>query len=345
MLAILNESDIDSRALIPPLFEKANLLKKDLWPDEGQLRAFFSNLTGQSDLFDVASEEALIATANFEPGASTLKTAEPEALEHVPTAISYGWVQDKIAVVSKPIDCPVFPYATSHHNHSTRLEACRELSIDLISNLNQRAWQVRVDYRAQLDFYLKWLPTTDKNGNILLADGAARTIRHMFSAECEVLPVSFAASLRTFLENHIALRAFYPDVEDYYRSVRSGHIEAPLPLDAVIDVIGVIEAHTPALFDQSVSDAVKDATQFQPKVAESEGAATKGAISPPMDPLGELDHTKSHDFQTAGWVNNLWKIFKEGPKIHASLDAWNKTYHALTGPVAAILNWLRAFIG
>ncbi|WP_156667159.1 hypothetical protein [Rhizobium bangladeshense] len=344
MLAILNESDTDSRALIPPLFEKANLLKKELWPDEGRLRAFFSNLTGQSDLFDLVSGEALIATANPEASASTPKAAELEALEHVPTAIAYGWVQDKIAVVSKPADWPVFPYATSRHNHGARLEACRELSLDLTSKLNQQAWQVRVDYRAQLEFYLKWLPTADEQGNILLADGAVRTIRHMFSAEREALPLAFAASLRTFLENHMALRAFYPEVEEFYRSVRSGHVEAPLPLDAVSDVIEVIEAHTPALFDQSVSDAVKDATQAEPQIVEFEGEATKGVISPPTDPLGELDHAKAHDFQTAGWVNNLWKIVRAGPTVHASLDAWNKTYHALIAPVGVILKWLREFI-
>ncbi|QCL98311.1 hypothetical protein [Agrobacterium tumefaciens] len=344
MLAILNESDTDSRVLIPPLFEKANLLKRELWPDEGQLRAFFSNLTGQSDLFDVVSSQTLTATADPEPNASTQKAAEPEALEHVPTAIAYGWVKDKIAVVSKPADWPVFPYATSHHNHGARLEACRELSLDLISKLNRQAWQVRVDYLEQLEFYLKWLPTADKHGNILLADGAARAIRHMFSAEREALPLAFAASLRTFLENHIALRAFYPEIEEYYRSVRSGHVEAPLPLDAVSDVIGVIEEQTPALFDHSVSDAVKDATLAEPQVVEIEGEATKSVISPPIDPLGELDLTKAHDFQTAGWVNNLWKIFIAGPTAHASLEAWNKTYHALVTPVTAILKWLREFI-
>lgn len=343
MLAILNESDSDSRNLIPPLFNKINLLEKELWPSAEHLRTVFSNLTGQGDLFEAASVDASPSSSadrssSFEPA------HEIDAIDHVPTPIAYGWVANKIAVVENSANRPIFPFATSRRNHAPRLEACRVKSQDLILKLKEQVWQVRNDYKSELESYIRWLPTEDDPGNILLADGAARIIRYMFFAEREILPFAFAASLKILLEQHIALRAFYPEVEDFYRSVRSGHIDSPLPIDAVYDIIGVIDAQTPAIFDEGVSDAIKEASSPELLIAKVENDATDGHIAPPIDPLGELDPSKAHDFQTAGWVNNLWKIFNAGAAVYASVEPWIKTYQALIAPVTAVLKWLRDFL-
>jgi hypothetical protein len=343
MLAILNESDSGSRSLVPPLFNKENLLKRDQWPGEEQLRAFFSHLTGQRDLFDAAAN-GIRRSGGDHSSPSFADISAIEAIENVPTAISYELRENKIAVVRDTASRPILPYATSERTHALRLEACKVMCQDLILRLKSQTWQVRTDYKSELENYIRWLPGEDDAGNLLLADGAARTIRHIFFDEREYLPTPFSAALKTFLEQHIALRAFYPEVEEFYRSVRSGRIDAPLPLDAVKDVMGVIDAQTPAIFDESVSKTVREATSFDPQIPQRDAAASEDLISPPVDPLGELAPAKANDFQTAGWVNSLWKIFKAGAIVNTSVEAWSKAVHALVGPVTIILNWLRDFL-
>ena len=58
----------------------------------------------------------------------------------------------------------------------------------------------------------------------------------MYAADV-ILPEPLGAKLKIFLEQHIGLRAYYPATEEFYESVRSGHLERPLPLDAVEDLI------------------------------------------------------------------------------------------------------------
>jgi hypothetical protein len=69
--------------------------------------------------------------------------------------------------------------------------------------------------------YCEWLPTGPDGGNILLADGEARVLNKLFTADEGILAEGFAARLSTFLEDHIALRVFYPELERYYHAVRT----------------------------------------------------------------------------------------------------------------------------
>ena len=341
MLLMLSESDIDSQNLVAPLFDVKNLLNRDLWPSASVLNAYLNALRDQFVLFDDDSPEEQGGLNLFPKDIPTT----PDAMENVPSPIGYTWSNGRSTVSSNSADAPVFPYVLSELSHSQRLEACTIQAQDLIDDISRRRFQIRDDYEIAIRRYLNRLPAGVRSGNILLADAAARALRDMFAAECDSLPPPFAAGLKTMLQQHIALRPFYPEIEDFYRAVKTGHIDAPLPLDAVSDVINVVRTQTPKVFDESVSEAIGEASSPAPKVTVVDrGVTDHSSISPPPDPLGELDPTKAHDFQTAGWVNGLWKVFKAGATVHANTEAWIASYRSLSDPIKQILTWLNQFI-
>jgi|SoiMethySBSTD1v2_1073268.scaffolds.fasta_scaffold07846_15 Leucine-rich repeat (LRR) protein len=174
----------------------------------------------------------------------------------VPSAFGFELSSGKIRLAASSADRPAFPFSTSERDHAHRLDACRTLSGDLSDALSAKKYNARSDYAETLGKYAQRLPQRPGDGNILLADAAARTLRDMFAAEVDVLPIGLAAGLKTLLEQHIGLRVYYPEIEQFYRDVQTGHIEAPLPLDAVREVVRGVRTHTPEVFDEGVGTAI-----------------------------------------------------------------------------------------
>jgi hypothetical protein len=148
------------------------------------------------------------------------------------------------------------------------------------------------------------------------------------------------ASLKVLLQQHIALRPFYPELERFYVAAR---IEESLPLDAVENVIEAVREQTPDVFDHSVSAAIDEASAPGPEISilTADAVHEDGILSPPRDPIGELDHNKARDFQVAGVFNRLWKVFTSADKVQSSTEAWIKAYNNLSGPIGSILDWLK----
>jgi hypothetical protein len=195
-----------------------------------------------------------------------------------------------------------------------------------------------------LENYASRLPQAPGDGNILLADAETRTLRNLFAVEVEILSPGFASKLKTFLEQHIGLRPFYPEVGKFYRDVQSGRIEAPLPQDAVEGFIKGVQDHTPSVFDPSVTGAVEECAQPAPEIAAPDhvSPADQNQPEPPADPLKELDPKKARDFTAGGVVNALWKVYLEGDKVPKAADGWKKAGDALQPFVEPILEWLRS---
>ncbi len=270
----------------------------------------------------------------------------PRAVRGVPSVFGYVW-SERNTVVMRPssANIPIFPFPSSEGDHAKRLEACRTLALDLAQELDDRRFNVREEYKLELKRYADRLPSEPEERNILLADAAARTVRDMFAAEADFLPVPFAARLKTILEYHIGVRAYYPEVEAFYRDVRSGRLQQPLPLDAFTGVVNAVKAHTPEIFDPSVVSAIGDGTQPRPIISQNEPTVPdQNQPVPPSDPLGELDPTKAHDYQAAGIVNKLWQVFEAGGTVHKAVDGWYAAYNSLAPPVAQILDWLQQFV-
>ncbi len=253
-----------------------------------------------------------------------------------------------IVLTSSAVNWPVFPLRTSEKDHANRLDVCRKLSEDLVGDLRQGKFQVREQYRNGLEQYGSRLPVGPGDGNVLLADAEARTLRNLFAAEADILPVAFSSKLKTFLEQHIGLRVFYPEIANFYRDVQRGRIEDPLPLDAVAGVVQGVRDNTPTVFAPSVQEAIEGSAEpasTSPPNEGGRGLASEGDLPlPPRDPLGEVDSQKAGDFTFAGTANGLWKAFIEGNKIHKAAEAWQKTGDALRPHINEILIWLQRFL-
>jgi len=242
-------------------------------------------------------------------GTSQPPLSLPEPIENIRSAVCFGWTpKATIAVVSGLENWPVFPFKGAEQNHKNRLEACRALASDTAQSLRSEKWNARPDYAETLDQYVAYLPVQPEEGNFLLADAEARIIRAMFAADVNILPSGLAAKLKVFLEQHIGLRAYYPATEDFYESVRSGHLETPLPIDAVEGFIQGVRDNTPTLFEPNVSQSLEGVAQSIPRISPADAGVPKtdeAQPAPPPDPIGEVDPEKARRFTLGGTVNAL----------------------------------------
>lgn len=168
----------------------------------------------------------------------------------------------------------------------------------------------------------------------------------MFAAEQSFLPVRFAAELQILCEQHIGLQAYYPQTEDLHNSIRGGHLDAPLPTDAVEGFIKVIEDHTPGLLEPIVSQSLEGVAQPVSEVALDLEPTVAGPAqpAPPPDPLGEVDPVKSQRFNVASGINALWKVARSsGEQAGKNAEGWNKAFTTLAPYVEPILQFLRSF--
>jgi hypothetical protein len=214
------------------------------------------------------------------------------------------------------------------------------LAARIARSLRNGRSNARPDYAETLDQYVAYLPVQPEEGNFLLADAEARIISGMFASDANILPVPLAQKLKVLLEQHIGLRAYYPATEDFYESVRSGHLEAPLPIDAVEGFIQGVRDNTPTLFEPNVSQSLEGVAQPVPMVTTSDAEALKGGEAlpaPPPDPLGELDPEKARRYTVGGVVNALWKAVLSGEKAGKSVEGWSTVIATLGPKVVPIL--------
>jgi hypothetical protein len=272
----------------------------------------------------------------------------PLPIENVPSAVSFGWTsKGTITIVAGAQNWPVFPFQGGQQDHANRLEACRVLATDAARSLRSGEWNIRPDYAEILDQYVAHLPNQPEEGNFLLADAKARIIRAMFAAEQDFLPVPVAAELKVFLEQHIGLRGYYPATEDFYESVRSGHLERPLPMDAVAGLIRGVRDNTPTKFEPNVADTLEGVVQPLPQISMVD-AGFRGNNPPlpvpPPDPLGEIDPEQSRRFTFGSAANAFWKAVLSGDKAAKTVKGWSEVNATLGPKVVPILEWLRTVL-
>jgi hypothetical protein len=213
--------------------------------------------------------------------------------------------------------------------------------------LKAQKYNARPDYADALINYHARLPSAPGTGNVLLADAEARRLRDLWASDRDSISAGLASRLKIFLEQHIGLRPYYPEIENFYRDVQSGHIVTPLPQDAVEGFVRGVQDHTLSVFDPSVTDAVEACAQPTPEIASPGHVppADERQPEPPADPLKELNPKKAHDFTLGGVVNALWKVYLEGDKVPKAAEGWKKAGDTLQPFVEPILAWLRSFTG
>jgi hypothetical protein len=271
-----------------------------------------------------------------------------DPLPGIPSAFGFEVSAGQIKLTSSLVDLPVFPFSTSERDHKIRLEVSRTLANDLAMELAEGRFNARPDYLDSLRKYTERLPDLPGQGNILLADAAARNLRNMFAADVAALSTGLASKLKTILEQHIGLRVYYPEIEHFYRDVQKGRMEAPLSLDAIEGFVRGVHDYTPSVFDPQVSAAIDAGSERGSELAPAH-LATVDAGDPdepkaPPDPLGELNPQKAREFTFASAANTLWTAFREGEKVYQAIDGWRKAGAALQPHVQQILEWLTNFL-
>jgi len=299
-------------------------------------------------------ELELAASTVDSVGGEARSTVPPrlEPLIGVPSAFGFGWTAaGTITAVSGSANWPVFPLPTSQADHRNRLEACRTIAKDVISALKAQRYNARPEFADVLTKYHKRLPKAPGTGNILLADAEARRLRDLWVNDLDSVSAGLASLLKIFLEQHIGLRPYYPEIEKFYHDVQTGRIETPLPQDAVDGFVKGIRDNTPAVFDESVTSAIDISAQAAP--LQEAGLSSPGDAHPadtsqpmpPTDPLKELNPRKARDYTFGGIVNAVWKTYLEGEKLPKAAKGWKEAGEALQPYVGSILDWLRSFTG
>jgi hypothetical protein len=273
---------------------------------------------------------------------SILTSDLPEALPDVRSPIDFGWSGDRITVTAGAFNTPLLQAITSKRDHANRLQACRISASDLWADLTSQTYQVRREYGVFLKRYTERLSDDPETANILLADAEARKLRNMFGVEAHELPVGFASALKTILENHIGLRAFYPELSAFFEDVRTGALSAQAPQEAFDQFIRAVAANDP-VFDASVGkqmSAVAEPVAATASLPEPPLTASQAVILPPVDPIGQVDEAKTRNKGIAAAANRLWDVFKKGKDVKENSEAWWKAANDLRPWIEKIIEWL-----
>jgi hypothetical protein len=239
------------------------------------------------------------------------------------------------------------PASFTPEDHIRALAACRSRAHQLQTLAASPEFQGRSDYAEALAAYLEWLPSAPGSGNILLADGEARVLNKLFTADEGILPTGFAGRLSVLLEDHIGLRPHYPELERHYQAVRTGRLTAPLSRDAVEGIRQAIHANTPVVFHESVSPAMDETAKLVPDVKpplpEDAPPPDPTRPKPPKDPIAQVDPVKSRNFTFASGANRIWEILKKGKDAQQGTEGWQKTYEQFKPHIGTIIDWLKDF--
>jgi hypothetical protein len=275
--------------------------------------------------------------------------SDPSPIEGIPSPIAISRRPDgRIGADAGALGAPTLPGSPTPEDQSSALAACRSRAEQLRTTAVSPRFQGRSEYAEALAAYLEWLPATPGSGNILLADGEARVLNKLFTADEGVLLTGFAGRLSVLLEDHIGLRPHYPELERHYHAVRTGRLVTPLSRDAVEAIRQAIHANTPDVFHESVFPAMDETAKpipdVRPPAPEDAPPPDPSRPKPPKDPIAEVDPAKSRSFVFASAANRIWEILKSGKNLHEGADGWQKTYEQFKPHIGPLIDWLKYFV-
>lgn len=269
-----------------------------------------------------------------EPSKEVLELAPPPPVENIPSVFTYAVnAAGQIDLASGPQNVPFIAHPGDEKVHRRWLDAARKLADRLATDLRAQKFNANPQYRERLEQYAADLPSDPDDGNIVLVDAEARALHSLFLAETSALNEAFAARLRSFLETHFALLAFYEDeMQRFHAAARKGSLAAPFPREAVQKVSAVVVANTPTVFAQRVSDGLKEVAREAPKVElEPEDLRANAPIQPPPYPYGDVDYEKTRRLGVGGSINALyravWERAKDPEKAAAMILIAKEMYH------------------
>jgi hypothetical protein len=274
---------------------------------------------------------------------------DPSPLEGITSPITISRRPDgRIGVEPGPFSLPTLPASLSPTEHRDALSACRNRATQLTKIASSPHFQGRREYAQILTEYAEWLPGESGTGNVLLADGEARILNKLFTAEEAILPPVFASKLSVLLEDHIGLRSYYPEIERHYQAVNSGRLVEPLSRDAVDAIHSVIRSQTPTVFDETISPAIDEAAKPVPEFGspnlEDLPPLDQNRPKPPQDPIVDADPLKSRSYILASAFNRIWSLLQKGKDTSQAIEGWQKTYLLMKPHIGQIIEFLKPFL-
>jgi hypothetical protein len=273
---------------------------------------------------------------------------DPSPIDGIASPIAITRLTDgRIGVEAGPFSLPTVSTPSTPDDHRRLLEACQSRATQLISVASSPHFQGRSEYAQMLRDYVQWLPDERGAGNILLADGEARALNKLFTAEEAILPVAFAGKLSVLLEDQIGLRSFYPEVERHYHAVNTGRLIKPLSRDVVEAIQNIVRSQTPTVFDETVSPALVEAAKPLPNIDQTVlgeiPPADENRPKPPRDPIVDADPRKTQNYTVASAFNRIWSILQKGKGTAENIEGWQTTYYLLKPHIGHVIEFLKNF--
>ncbi|MCW1843583.1 hypothetical protein [Prosthecomicrobium hirschii] len=291
----------------------------------------------------ITAEKAKAAAKRQAPRKDVRSIGDLEPLD-IPSPVPFKWQDGVIALGGSAL--PVLGPRSDQRDLARKMQACREIAKDISAKIAKRRYNCRIEYREHLEGYLQWFPEDD-DGNIYLADRHARAVRELLVAELDELPLPFVADMKGFLEQHIGIRPHFPELLEFFESVRTHALPAPLPQDAVDQVRRAIAEATPEVFAPNVGQAL-DVEGGPPSTVEQPSAAGESGISKielPPDPIQGLNPESEKAGAIARTLNFLLKVYKQGAEFSKNLEAWEKFGVRVFPYMYIVIQWLQAFLG
>ena len=275
--------------------------------------------------------------------------SDPAPIEGIPSPIAIIVRPDgRIGAEAGALADPTQPGSLTPEDHVGALTACRSRAEQLRAIAASPRFQGRSEYAETLVAYLEWLPSASTAGNIFLADGEARILNKLFTADEAILPTVFAGRLSVLLEDHIGLRPHYSELERHYHAIRTGRLAIPLSRDAVEGIRQAIHDNTPGLFHESVSPAMdetaKPIPEVKPPAPEDAPPLDPSRPKPPKDPIADIDPSNSRNFAFASASNRIWKILQHLREVQQSAEGAQKAYEQFKPLIGPIIDWLKHFV-
>ncbi|MDO1582384.1 toll/interleukin-1 receptor domain-containing protein [Rhizobium oryzicola] len=228
-----------------------------------------------------------------------------------------------------------------------RLEAARDIAIDLIGGLAESRFQVGHHYKKELENYRDRLPM-NATESIYSADAALRNLRDDLESDLRygIVCDRFAPRLQRLIEAHYGLRVYFPELLSFYDDVKQARQAEPPPLEALSELRKVVQSNTPAVFDTSVGAAFGHAVDVaHPAKETQEGASSQESlpsahITLPPDPIAGVDPVRAAQHAEMSMQNRIWAVLRrveEGGKTAERIDKAVSAYAKWIDP---ILDWL-----
>ena len=270
----------------------------------------------------------------------------PPPAENVSAPFTFGWnAAHRVTITAGPLNVPVFLHAGGDKDHRERLDACRKTASRLVADLAAQKFNVRGAYRESLERYFEDLPTAPGEGNFLMADCEARTLRGLFEDDAAALPRDLAERLNRVLEFTIALRPYYEGVGRFYEDVKSGALSTPLPRDAVEGFAATVREYSPEVFESEVSEGLsKVERELPPEQPPPPGPPPEGVLAPRADPIDAPDPRKAHDYGVASSINAIYATFLKGKDLAVAVKGWDEIAQKLGEHAGPVIEFLKNFL-